>query len=261
MLYVFIIIFLIVIVLSIFKKSIEPLDGDELTATTLTETSTGEGIYNDISYNYDIIAQSFSASDVNNPYTSYDESNLKYDSTLKNLNVEYHKSADEIIKESSLPFGTIVVQNASGQLVYLRDPQIIGTPIYYDSLNIRYNPQSYVPNYEDAMYLRDQYKYQEPPIVEQPPADNFCKTAATRGSKYNQETLCQSVPSNKCHMYDCCVNLGGAKCVAGNQYGPLLNSNYGDIFVRNRDYYYYQGLCYGNCKGSLPPISAWIPKN
>jgi hypothetical protein len=28
--------------------------------------------------------------------------------------------------------------------------------------------------------------------------------------------------------------------------GPTNKANYGDIYIRNRDYYYYQGKCYGN---------------
>jgi hypothetical protein len=44
--------------------------------------------------------------------------------------------------------------------------------------------------------------------------------------------------------------FGGAKCVAGNDRGPSIQSNYSDFLVKNRDYYYYKGKCYGNCTQS-----------
>ena len=46
------------------------------------------------------------------------------------------------------------------------------------------------------------------------------------------------------------MNFGGTKCVAGDQNGPTLRNNYGDLTIKNRDFYYYKGKCYGNCERS-----------
>jgi len=61
------------------------------------------------------------------------------------------------------------------------------------------------------------------------------------------EDACQKMDSNTCASTSCCVLLGGKKCVSGNDQGPTVRSNYSDVYVPNRDFYYYQGKCYGNC--------------
>jgi hypothetical protein len=253
------------IFLSVFYDDIS-VKRDNVEGMDNTNTNTTGPTYNDISYNSFIIAQSWSATNMDDiTNLSYEESKLKYDNTVLGLNKEYHKPASDIIKETGLPFGTVVVQNPSGGLVFLRDPQIIGTPIYYNSMNIRYNPQNYVPTYEDSVYLSKltPSEYYSSPgsamaagsaAVDGIIGPTFCDSVATRGSVLNQETMCQKISPENCEAYSCCVNLGGAKCVAGNKNGPLLSSNYSDIFIRNRDYYYYQGVCYGNCKDANPPI-------
>jgi len=53
-----------------------------------------------------------------------------------------------------------------------------------------------------------------------------------------------------CPSTDCCVLFGGTKCVAGKKAGPSVQSNYNDTKIKNRDYYYYKGKCYGNCAHS-----------
>jgi len=51
------------------------------------------------------------------------------------------------------------------------------------------------------------------------------------------------------------VLLGGQKCVAGNENGPTMKANYSDFLVLNKDFYYYQGKCYGNCPNTgNPPL-------
>jgi hypothetical protein len=62
------------------------------------------------------------------------------------------------------------------------------------------------------------------------------------------EEMCNSIDTNNCGAMSCCVLLGGAKCVSGNKSGPYNKLNYGDITVRDKDYYYHNGKCYGNCK-------------
>ena len=62
-----------------------------------------------------------------------------------------------------------------------------------------------------------------------------------------KESKCNALSNETCASTGCCVLLGGEKCVAGNEQGPLMETNYSNFLIKNRDYYYYQGKCYGNC--------------
>jgi hypothetical protein len=56
--------------------------------------------------------------------------------------------------------------------------------------------------------------------------------------------------------------LGGSKCVAGNEHGPAIQSNYGDAFLKNRDFYYYKSKCYGNCSSNETASAGFVtPSN
>jgi hypothetical protein len=63
------------------------------------------------------------------------------------------------------------------------------------------------------------------------------------------EEKCNAVAPESCASTSCCVLLGGEKCVSGNENGPYMTANYTDytLTARNKDFYYYQGKCYGNC--------------
>jgi len=73
----------------------------------------------------------------------------------------------------------------------------------------------------------------------------FCEKY--RDQPIELEKRCQAMDKNTCASTSCCVLLGGQKCVHGDEYGPTAKANYSDIFVTNRDYYYYKGMCYGVC--------------
>jgi len=62
-----------------------------------------------------------------------------------------------------------------------------------------------------------------------------------------KESKCNELSNETCASTECCVLLGGEKCVAGNEQGPLIQANYSNFLIKNRDYYYYRGKCYGNC--------------
>ncbi len=76
-------------------------------------------------------------------------------------------------------------------------------------------------------------------------AKGFC-TGRTPGEI---QEMCAKLPKDVCATTSCCVSLGGAKCVAGNENGPTVTSSYNDPGLVNvkRDFYYYNGKCYGNC--------------
>ena len=61
------------------------------------------------------------------------------------------------------------------------------------------------------------------------------------------EETCMKMDKNQCASTQCCVLLGGSKCVAGNEQGPLNKTQYSDPLLKNREYYYYMSKCYGHC--------------
>ena len=76
-------------------------------------------------------------------------------------------------------------------------------------------------------------------------AGGICSHYKDQPEKLEEE--CAKLDKNVCGSTSCCVLLGGSKCVSGTAQGPTSNLNYGDITIRNRDFYYYKGKCYGNC--------------
>ena len=78
----------------------------------------------------------------------------------------------------------------------------------------------------------------------------FCQRLANQPLEL--ERRCNELKQDVCATTNCCVLLGGTKCVAGNEQGPINQANYSDFLLKNRDQYYYQGKCYGNCTHSFP---------
>ena len=76
-------------------------------------------------------------------------------------------------------------------------------------------------------------------------AGGICSHYKDQPEKLEEE--CAKLDKNICGSTSCCVLLGGSKCVSGTAQGPISKLNYGDVTIRNRDFYYYKGKCYGNC--------------
>jgi hypothetical protein len=110
-----------------------------------------------------------------------------------------------------------------------------------------YGGQNYVPDYEDSVYLTRvssnnlKPEYYTPTDIQK----GFCEFNKDLPEKIEEH--CNGLDKNACSSTSCCVLLGGAKCVGGGAQGPRNSTHYSDVFVRNKDYYYYQGKCYGNC--------------
>jgi hypothetical protein len=121
-------------------------------------------------------------------------------------------------------------------------------PIYYEPGSYTFGATGYIPDYERSVYLS---KTTNESQVENISLDapylegGFCKQYAN--SPQNMEQKCQSLDNQTCATTGCCVLLGGQKCVSGDSQGPKMKANYSDTQIENRDYYYYQGKCYGNC--------------
>jgi hypothetical protein len=145
--------------------------------------------------------------------------------------------------------GVAFVPGPGDQMVALEPTgDLGGSPTYYAPGTYRFGSSTYVPSYEDSIYLSK--------TTGKSSVSSYLNEASIKGgscSYYeNQpdklEEMCMAVDKNNCGAMSCCVLLGGSKCVSGNKLGPLNKLNYGDITVRDKDYYYYQGKCYGNCQ-------------
>lgn len=148
----------------------------------------------------------------------------------------------------------------TGKLVEIEYKDSNFAPIlYYVPGAYKFGSSAYVPNYEDSVYLsRMTRKAQTMPGYD--PNDlgdakvkntasqlgGFCN--ANKDDKQKLEEKCMAIEAESCASTSCCVLLGGQKCVAGNESGPSMTANYSDYSLRNKDFYYYQGKCYGNCK-------------
>jgi len=111
---------------------------------------------------------------------------------------------------------------------------------------IQNNPL-YVPDYEDSVYLSrtSTFPYVDAVRYNKVTASGICNQYGNDIKKL--ERACNNLDKNICAATTCCVLIGGSKCAAGNEFGPFNINNYNDQLFVNRDYYYYNGNCYGNC--------------
>jgi hypothetical protein len=165
-----------------------------------------------------------------------------------NLDITYHADpmATTQPDDSSAGIGKMWVE-ISGNLVSIPYSDASNTTLYYQPGTYQFNAASYVPDYGESVFLSKLTNESTTGRVHNIPStqNGFC--AATNGSMIDRDAKCNALDKNVCASTDCCVLLGGEKCVAGDQSGPSVKSNYSDITIINRDYYYYRGNCYGNC--------------
>lgn len=172
-----------------------------------------------------------------------------YRDISNNLDVTFHESAEDLAKKNDTgddTFGAITVLDKDGNLVTLPRTEIHGDINYYTPGSYTFGAGTYVPKYEDSVYLSRTSHL--PTMAEYTNAFKqvgFCE--ADKKSPFEIENKCTALDKDVCGSTSCCVLLGGSKCVAGNENGPTQKANYGDLRVRNRDYYTHMGKCYGNC--------------
>lgn len=176
-----------------------------------------------------------------------------FDSAFDPTNVDtvYHgevvAKTEEINTNDQL--GKYYSFDANGQLVREENTDASFSPVlYYVPGAYKYGSSNYVPNYEDSVYLsRTTRLPQSSPVYNTAGMlGGFC--TQHKGNNFAIEEKCQSLDLNTCASTSCCTLIGGQKCVAGNANGPTNPANYSDATLRNKDFYYYQGKCYGNCK-------------
>lgn len=183
-------------------------------------------------------------------------SNSSYNSN--NYDITYHANPLDSQQgdENSAGSGNMWVK-INGNLVAIPYSDVSNTTLYYSPGTYQFNSASYVPNYEESVFLSKLTNKPTTTNVSNLPVNQqgFCES--TRSSIIERDTRCNALDKNVCASTSCCVLLGGEKCVAGNRSGPTVKSNYSDTTIINRDYYYYQGKCYGNCLGepNVPPTT------
>ena len=120
-------------------------------------------------------------------------------------------------------------------------------PVYYEPGSFPFASTGFRPSYEESVYLSKTTNLsQAAPITKAPYLQGgFCKQYANDDQTRN--TKCSLLSEDTCASTECCVLVGGTKCVAGNAGGPTIKSVFSDVTIPNRDYWYYQGKCMGNC--------------
>lgn len=189
----------------------------------------------------------------------------KYDAN--NTDIQYNAEVpegDAKEDEQSLESGIYYQFDQNGKLVEIQYKDSNFAPIlYYMPGAYKFGSSAYVPTYEDSVYLSRSNRNAQllpgataeggkgpaPVYNTDSQLGGFCK--ANENDKQKIEEKCRAIEPGSCASTSCCVLLGGQKCVAGNEKGPYMTANYTDYTLapRNRDFYYFQGKCYGNCLG------------
>jgi hypothetical protein len=144
--------------------------------------------------------------------------------------------------------GTSWIKDEEGNMVPLNPADKLSNNInYYEPGTYKYGSSSYIPTYEDSILLSKTTGKSTVSefIDEKSIKSGICTHYKDQPDKLEEE--CGKLDTNVCSSTDCCVLFGGSKCIAGNAQGPISKLHYGDITIRNRDFYYYKGKCYGNC--------------
>jgi hypothetical protein len=173
----------------------------------------------------------------------------KYNNTF-DVDVQYHDNLDDINAQtdSGVSFGSMNVIGPDGKLITIPTTTTQPGSTYYQPGSYPFGASSYVPSYEDSVFLSKLTKTSTTSPVYNSASElgGFC--SQQKSFPYELEQKCNTLDKNTCGSTSCCVLLGGSKCVSGDANGPTMKSNYSDIFVKNKEYYYYQGKCYGNCQ-------------
>lgn len=161
---------------------------------------------------------------------------------------EYHDSVSSLIEEDTrLKQKKMYVKGKDGKLIEVPWTGSQTDINYNEPGYFRYQPSTFVPNYEDSVYLSRLTGLSTTKPVEDTASKmgGFCEYHKHSPIKIEEE--CGKLEKDACASTSCCVLLGGSRCVGGNENGPTMKANYGDITILNRDHYFYKGKCYGNC--------------
>lgn len=188
------------------------------------------------------------------PYTdaATQWANKKYPKMAKNT-PDYHPlapgpydpkldPANDLNFNDAGPLNPTSIQNFDVSLNLVDPPAI-----YYQPGSFMIGGPGFVPNYEEGIAISSLtgLPLAEPVLNAPYLSGGFCADLAV--DPINLELKCNSLYEDICASTNCCVLLGGQKCVSGNEKGPTVQANYSDFTIKNRDFYYYKSKCYGNC--------------
>ncbi len=183
------------------------------------------------------------------PTGNFDITNKTYSDLSNNYDVQFHGSVEDMMKQNDfydVSFGQTIVLDKDGKPVIMPAAGAQSPITYYQPGSFPFGSSSYIPMYEDSVYLSR--------TTNQSSLSPYKSTLLPQGAcSYNkdfpakQEEYCRSLTTDQCASNSCCILLGGEKCVAGNSQGPLFKANYSDFLLQNKDRYYHNGQCYGNC--------------
>jgi len=175
-----------------------------------------------------------------------------FDSGYNATNVEtvYHPDVPDTKTEqiNNDELGKYYTFDSAGNLTREENTDASFSPVlYYVPGAYKFGSSNYVPNYEDSVYLSRTTRLPQPSPVFNTAGmlGGFC--TQFKNDKFAIEEKCGALDLNTCASTSCCTLIGGQKCVAGNENGPMNPANYTDYNLKNKDFYYYQGKCYGNC--------------
>jgi hypothetical protein len=176
----------------------------------------------------------------------------KYDQDIsQSMDMQYHKTDQQLMTEAQptdVQFGNTYVYNENGKKIPYPFSLVQGNVKYYTPGSYPFGTTNYVPKYEDSIFLSKLtgLSTTTPVYNTEKMMGGFCSYFDEQPQQ--KEKICNQLKTNECASTSCCILMGSAKCVSGNINGPTYKKHYGDIFLRNKDYYYYQGKCYGNCQ-------------
>ena len=165
----------------------------------------------------------------------FKQNSLKYDSA----NMDDYKTINPELRGS---------EKEAKQTIFDISLSLINPyPVYYEPGSFPFASTGYLPTYEDSIYISKTTNLsQTTPITKAPYLQGgFCTQYAKDDQTRNAK--CNTLTSETCASTECCVLVGGTKCVAGNSGGPTIKSVFSDVTIPNKDYWYYQGKCMGNC--------------
>ncbi len=181
--------------------------------------------------------------------TLYALSTLDSDYNASDIDTPIRDTDADLSEAPDSNLGVYYQFDQNGNMVKIENTEAQFSPVlYYIPGAYKFGSSNYVPNYEDSVYLsRTTRQSQVAPVYNTASIlGGFCTQDSNDVSAIEEK--CGALDLNTCASTSCCTLLGGQKCVAGNQNGPRNVANYSDYNLKNKDFYYYQGKCYGNCQ-------------
>lgn len=167
-----------------------------------------------------------------------------------NYDVEFHEPADVLMAREKMDEQCATVIGPSNERLCIPRLDSQASPLFYTAGFYKYSGINYIPKYEDSVYLSR--TTQQPTISAYKSTENskgFCEMKEAFPMVVEAE--CSRLNKHVCASTNCCVLIGGQKCVGGSSTGPTLQSHYRDPALSITDHYFHSGKCYGNCPTKL----------